>query len=113
VTRLRFRHKPSADEAMPRILDPKGAHLAALRRLGAFAGRRVLEFGCGDGRLTFGIAPLAASIFAFDSDADAVPQARRTLPAEMAERVAFRVASAQAIEFEPHSFDLALFSWSL
>lgn len=31
-------------------------HVAALRRLGAFAGRRVLEMGCGDGRLTLGIA---------------------------------------------------------
>jgi ribosomal protein L11 methylase PrmA len=57
---------------MPRILDPEGAHLAALRRLGAFVGRRVLEFGCGDGRLTLGIAPAAESVFAFDADAEAV-----------------------------------------
>ena len=41
---------------MTEILDPEGAHLAALRRLGDFRGRRVLELGCGDGRLTLGIA---------------------------------------------------------
>jgi hypothetical protein len=80
--------------AMPRILDPEGAHLAALRRLGAFAGRRALEFGCGDGRLTLGIAADAGSVFAFDADAEAVERARRSLP-ELAERVAFGVATAQ------------------
>jgi hypothetical protein len=93
--------------AMPRILDPEGAHLAALRRLRAFAGRRVLEFGCGDGRLTLGIAADAGSVFAFDADAEAVERARRSLPAELAERVAFGVATAQEIRLESRSFDLA------
>jgi tRNA A58 N-methylase Trm61 len=93
--------------AMPGILDPEGAHLAALRRLGAFAGRRVLEFGCGDGRLTLGIAADAGSVFAFDADAEAVERARRSLPAELAERVAFGVATAQEIQLESRSFDLA------
>ena len=32
---------------MSRLLDPEGAHLAALRRLGDFRGRRILELGCG------------------------------------------------------------------
>ena len=40
---------------MTPVLDPEGAHLAALRRLGEFGGRRVLEMGCGDGRLTVGM----------------------------------------------------------
>jgi len=93
--------------AMPRILDPEGAHLAALRQLGAFAGRRVLEFGCGDGRLTLGIAADAGSVFAFDADAEAVESARRSLPAELAELVAFGVATAQEIQLESRSFDLA------
>ena len=98
---------------MTPVLDPEGAHLAALRRLGDFRGRRVLELGCGDGRLTVGIAREAASVLAFDPDAEAVERARRALPAELAERVAYRVASGKAIELEPHSFDLVVFSWSL
>jgi predicted RNA methylase len=96
-----------------RVLDPEGAHLAALRRLGDFRVRRVLELGCGDGRLTPGIAAEAASVLAFDPDADAVATARRSLPAELAERVEFRVASGKEIEIEPASFDLVVFSWSL
>jgi ubiquinone/menaquinone biosynthesis C-methylase UbiE len=96
-----------------RVLDPEGAHLAALRRLGDFRDRRVLELGCGDGRLTVGIAADAASVHAFDPDAEAVGEARRLLPDELVERVTYEVASGNAIEVEPVSFDLVVFSWSL
>jgi ubiquinone/menaquinone biosynthesis C-methylase UbiE len=98
---------------MSRILDPEGAHLAALRRLADFRGQRVLELGCGDGRLTLGIAEDAAHVLAFDPDAEAAERARLSLPAELAERVAYRVASGKEIEVEPQSFDLVVFSWSL
>ncbi len=98
---------------MTRVLDPEGAHLAALRRLGDFRGRRVLELGCGDGRLTPGIARDAASVLAFDPDAEAVERARQSLPAELAQRVSYRVASGKEIELEPVSFDLVVLSWSL
>jgi len=96
-----------------RVLDPEGAHLAALRRLADFGGQAVLELGCGDGRLTVGIAADAASVFAFDPDGAAVEKARRSLPSDLAERVAYRVASGSEIEIEPTSFDLVVFSWSL
>ena len=66
-----------------------------------------------DGRLTLGIAAEAASVLAFDPEAEAVERARRFLPAAVADRVTYRVASANAIEIEPHSFDLVVFSWSL
>ncbi len=96
-----------------RALDPEGAHLAALRRLADFAGQRVLELGCGDGRLTVGIAAEAAHVFAFDPSVDAVASARRSLPAELAGRVSYEVASGREVEVEPSAFDLAVFSWSL
>lgn len=98
---------------MTPVLDPEGAHLGALRRLGDFRGQRVLELGCGDGRLTVGIAQDAAHVLAFDPDDDAVERARRSLPAELAARVTYRVASGKEIEVTPHSFDLVVFSWSL
>ncbi len=96
-----------------RVLDPEGAHLAALRRLAGFRGRRVLELGCGDGRLTGGIAGDAAQVLAFDSDGVAVERARRSLPAGYAGRVEYRVALGTQIQLERGSFDVALFSWSL
>ena len=60
---------------MSRVLDPEGAHLAALRRLGSFRGQKVLELACGDGRLTVPIAAEAAFVLAFDPDAEAVERA--------------------------------------
>jgi ubiquinone/menaquinone biosynthesis C-methylase UbiE len=96
-----------------RTIDPEGAHLAALRRLADVRGRRVLEMGCGDGRLTQGLAAEAASVLAFDPDPDAVAEARAALPAELADRVEFRVATAEQLEVERASFDLVVFSWSL
>lgn len=92
------------------VLDPEGAHLAALQRLGDFRGQRVLEMGCGDGRLTVPLASDAAHVLAFDADAEAVERARHALPAELRERVVYRVASAKQIELDPHSFDLVVFS---
>lgn len=72
-----------------------------------------LELGCGDGRLTLGIAADAASVLAFDPDAESVAQARRALPAELAERVTCQVAFGKEIDLEPHSFDIVVFLWSL
>ena len=62
--RLPLRDNP----AVMRSVDPEGAHLAALRRLAAFRGQRVLEVGCGDGRLTLGVAADGATVLAFDPD---------------------------------------------
>jgi 2-polyprenyl-3-methyl-5-hydroxy-6-metoxy-1,4-benzoquinol methylase len=98
---------------MTRVLDPEGAHLAALRRLADFRGQRVIELGCGDGRLTVPVARDGAHVLAFDPDAEAVEHARRALPTDLADRVAYEVAAGEAIEVAPGSFDLALFSWSL
>jgi len=95
------------------VLDPEGAHLAALRRLGDFSGRRVVEVGCGDGRLTLGIAEEAARVFAFDPDEEAVAKARVALPAELESRVEYVAGAATEIEIPRGEFDLAVFSWSL
>ena len=99
--------------AVTGTLDPEGAHLAALRRLADFRGARVLEMGCGDGRLTAGLAEEANQVVAFDPDAEAVEKARVALPDELAESVSFLVASAEQFEIAPGSFDLVVFSWSL
>jgi ubiquinone/menaquinone biosynthesis C-methylase UbiE len=98
---------------MTRVLDAEGAHLAAVLRAADFTGRRVLEVGCGDGRLTLGLAERAASVVAFDPEADLVAAARTRISGEMREKVRFDVASAEEIEVEPQSIDTVFFSWSL
>lgn len=92
-------------------LDPEEAHLGAILRLADVRGRRVLEMGCGEGRLTVGLARAGARVLAFDPDEESVAAAAR--PDDVAERIEYRVASAAAIEIERGAFDLVLFSWSL
>ena len=98
---------------MPGVLDPEGAHLAALHRLHDFTGERVIEVGCRDGRLTLGIAEHAASVLAFDPDDPAIARAGAALPPALAGRVTYRVASATDIEITPSSWDVVVFSWTL
>jgi ubiquinone/menaquinone biosynthesis C-methylase UbiE len=96
-----------------RVLDPEGAHLASLQRLASFDESSVLEVGCGDGRLTVGLAEQAASVFAFDPDAESVATAQSSLPPQIADRVTLRAGSAKDIEIPRTEFDLVVFSWSL
>ncbi|MFL5963467.1 MAG: class I SAM-dependent methyltransferase [Gaiellaceae bacterium] len=98
---------------MSGVLDPEAAHLAALLRLADFSGARVLEVGCGDGRLTVEVGERAAAVLAFDPDHEAVMRARNELPASLAQRVSYRTASATDIEIPRCAFDIVLFSWSL
>lgn len=103
----------SDNRPVSRVLDPEGVHLRALLRLGEFADARVCEVGCGDGRLTPGIARDAASVFAFDPDAEAVAEARRSLPIDLQGVVSYEVGSASEIEIPRGEFDIVVFSWSL
>ncbi len=98
---------------MTRAVDVEGTHLAAVLRAADFREKHVLEVGSGDGRLTWGIGPIASSVLTFDPDAESVASARAACPAELREKVRFEVASAEGIEIEPQSVDLVCFSWSL
>jgi 16S rRNA A1518/A1519 N6-dimethyltransferase RsmA/KsgA/DIM1 with predicted DNA glycosylase/AP lyase activity len=89
--------------------DPEGFELRALDAVVSFVSRRVLEIGCGDGRLTLRYADAAASVIAIDPDAEAVA----ALAAEGLPNVEARNVGAEGIELPPHSVDIALFAWSL
>jgi 2-polyprenyl-3-methyl-5-hydroxy-6-metoxy-1,4-benzoquinol methylase len=98
---------------MSRLVDPEGTHVGSVRRLADLRRLRVIELGCGDGRLTVPVARDAARVLAIDPDAEAIERARHSLPADLTDRVEYRVASGDQIQVERGSFDLAFFSWSL
>ena len=98
---------------MPIRLDPEGNEPAALFDFaGGFSGQRVLEIGCGDGRLTWLYADQAAHVVALDPNADDIALAIQNCPPHLRERVEFRTGTIQEYE-SPETFDLALLSWSL
>jgi len=98
---------------VPVRVDPEGVELRTLAELAPVDGLRVLELGCGEGRVTFQIAGAAASVYAVDPDEKRIELARELLPAELVQKVRFEVAGAAELEIPRERFDLALFSWSL
>ena len=95
------------------VRDAHGAEPAAIVEVVDLAGMRVLEVGCGDGRMTRFAASHAREVYAFDPDGDRVAKAAAALPAELRDRVSFRVHDADALDVERRRFDLALCGWSL
>jgi ubiquinone/menaquinone biosynthesis C-methylase UbiE len=98
---------------MASVKDPRGAEARALAALGDFVGKRVLEIGCGDGRLTWLYAEEAAQVLGIDPEEESIREARAALPDQLEDRVEFRVAEAQALDVPRQRFDIAFLSWSL
>ena len=92
-------------------IDPEQNERAALTHIGAaFDGARVLEIGCGDGRLTKTFADRARSVVAIDPDPHAVAD---FLGAVWPPHVEVLSAGLEVFEPARPRFDLVLFSWSL
>lgn len=95
-------------------IDPAGREIGLLRRLVRLRGRRVLEIGCGSGRLTLRLATFRpASICAVDPDRRQVRRGRAALPRRHAVLVRYREGTALALPYRAAEFDCAVFSWAL
>jgi len=82
-----------------------------LKKIDEFAdlrNMRVLEVGCGDGRLSSFLAQKSANLTAIDIDPTRLEDARRMLRG-----VNFRLGSGESLEFPEASFDLVFFGFSL
>jgi ubiquinone/menaquinone biosynthesis C-methylase UbiE len=93
--------------------DPEDTETKALHAYADFSGKRVLEIGCGDGRLTWRYAERAASVVAIDPKADDIEIAVEDCPDDLRHKIEFRVARLEDLEIPAEKFDLALLSWSL
>jgi 2-polyprenyl-3-methyl-5-hydroxy-6-metoxy-1,4-benzoquinol methylase len=94
------------------VKDPNGAEASVLGGVADFSGRRVLEVGCGDGRLTWLYAQRADSVLGIDPDEEQIALARVNTPPELADRVHFEVGEAEDLS-RTAVFDVAFLSWSL
>jgi ubiquinone/menaquinone biosynthesis C-methylase UbiE len=95
-------------------VDPERNEINALKEIGSWGGKKVLEIGCGDGRLTRRLASLGPKLIrAIDPSNDRIRTARKNLPETLRKQIRYEVGSAEELKYSPNTFDLVVFSWVL
>jgi ubiquinone/menaquinone biosynthesis C-methylase UbiE len=92
--------------------DPERLEARRLNEYVDFAGKRVLEVGCGDGRLTWRYADRARGVAGIDLDRDALRVARIERASDLEHIVFFTQADSTRLPFGAESFEAAIFAWS-
>ena len=93
--------------------DPERNESKYLHEFADFAEKRVLEVGCGEGRMTWQYARATHQTFGIDLDRDSLRVARVDRPGELTDRVQFACAASEHLPFAKETFDLAVLAWSL
>ena len=98
---------------MAKRSDPEGIETALIHRLVDFTGKRVLEIGCGNGRMVWRYADRAASVLGVDPGQELIAAAVADTPRRLADRVTFRVDDVTTANFPDGPYDVAVIAWSL
>ena len=97
---------------MEPLRDPEGYEARNLHLAGRFAGKDVLEIGCGDGWLTWQYAGLVEKVTGIDPIRSELQNARTSRPVGIT-NIALVQTMAESLPFPPGIFDIAVFSNSL
>jgi ubiquinone/menaquinone biosynthesis C-methylase UbiE len=93
--------------------DPEYNELKYLHRFADFTGKRVLEIGCGEGRMTWQYAKGTQMAIGIDPDMDALRIAEVDRPYDLVGSVHFSCAASEYLPFSKETFDIAILAWSL
>ncbi|HAL26878.1 MAG TPA: hypothetical protein DCP25_09090 [Chloroflexi bacterium] len=112
VARIALKLVPSERPAITSHPAP-GIELRQIERLVTLTGQRILEIGCGAGRLTLQYAPRAGSVIGVDPQPARIASAKQAASSAGITNVQFRVGSGERKQAPDGSIDTVLFSWSL
>ena len=89
------------------------ADIACILKNCSVNGKRVLEVGCGDGRVAFSLASFCQELEAIDLDPRLIDIAEERLNNGISANLRFAVMDAQKLAFANETFDVVLFPWVL
>ena len=95
--------------------DPEGVSARTLAEFVDLGNKRILEIGCGKGRLTYPLAEYADFIIAIDPVAADISKAIDGTPAHLRQKIDFLTQSIAEYQHPENAppFDLSIFTWSL
>ena len=93
--------------------DPERNETKYLHKFADFTGKRVLEIGCGEGRLTWQYAKETRLTVGIDLDQDALRVATIDRPSDLENKVYFSHAMSEQLPFSKETFDITILAWSL
>jgi len=98
---------------MTLIKDPEQNETKHLRKAIDFTNKRVLEIGCGEGRLTWRYASASGLTIGLDPDKDALTVALIDRPSDLVDKIHLANSKAEQLPFHKETFDIAILAWSL
>ncbi len=97
-------------------IDPERNEVDALLEfVGDLQGKRVLEIGAGDGRLTWRYAPNAGEVVGIDPNPERINRAKNDMPEGLRGHVVMLETTLEEFQRDVQEslFDVALMSWAL